>query len=79
MRYVLHAVLMAHPEQASSLQGSHSVGCGDLAANDLGSSQAGNRAWKTRRHLQCWECEPEQSAVILCLAKLMRLHSFEYV
>ena len=36
VRYVLHTVLMAHPEQASSLQGSHSVGCEDLAANDLG-------------------------------------------
>jgi hypothetical protein len=33
---VLRAVLMAHPEQASSLQGSYSVGCADLAANDLG-------------------------------------------
>ena len=33
---MLRAVLMAHPEQASSLQGSYSVGCADLAANDLG-------------------------------------------
>ena len=36
VRYVLHAVLMAHPGQASCLQGYHSVGCEDLAANDLG-------------------------------------------
>jgi len=34
--YVLHAVLMARPEQASSLQGSHGVSCDNLAANDLG-------------------------------------------
>jgi len=34
--YVLHAVLMARPEQASSLQGSHDVSCDNLAANDLG-------------------------------------------
>ena len=33
--YVLHAVLMARPEQASSLQGSHDVSCDNLAANGL--------------------------------------------
>ena len=35
-RYVLRAVLMAYPEQACSLQGSHGVNCDILAANDLG-------------------------------------------
>ena len=35
-RYVLRALLVAQPEQASSLQGSYSVGCDDLAASDLG-------------------------------------------
>ncbi len=34
--HVLQTVLMAYPDQASSLQGSHSVGCDILAANDLG-------------------------------------------
>ena len=33
---VLQTVLMANPDQASSLQGSHSVNCDILALNDLG-------------------------------------------
>ena len=34
--HVLQTVLMAYPNQASSLQGSHSVGCDILAVDDLG-------------------------------------------
>ena len=34
--HVLHTVLMAYPDQASSLQGSHSARCDILAVNDLG-------------------------------------------
>ena len=33
---VLQTVLMAYPNQASSLQGSHSVSCDILAVDDLG-------------------------------------------
>ena len=33
---VLQTVLMAYPDQASSLQGSHGADCDILAANDLG-------------------------------------------
>ena len=33
---VLQTVLMAYPGQAGSLQGSHSVSCDILAADDLG-------------------------------------------
>ena len=33
---VLQTVLMAYPDQASSLQGSHGANCDILAANDLG-------------------------------------------
>ena len=34
--HVLQTVLMAYPDQASSLQGSHGVNRDILAANDLG-------------------------------------------
>ena len=34
--YVLRGMLMAHPIQASSLQGLHGVSCDALAVNDLG-------------------------------------------
>ena len=34
--HVLQTVLMAYPGQAGSLQGSHSVSCDILAADDLG-------------------------------------------
>ena len=34
--HVLQTVLMAYPNQASSLQGSHSVSCDILAVDDLG-------------------------------------------
>ena len=34
--HVLQIVLMAYPDQASSLQGSRGVSCDILAANDLG-------------------------------------------
>ena len=34
--HVLQTVLMAYPDQASSLQGSHSVSCDILAVDDLG-------------------------------------------
>ena len=34
--HVLQAVLMAYPNQAGSLQGSHSVSCDILAVDDLG-------------------------------------------
>ena len=33
--HVLQTVSMAHPSQASSLQGSHGVSCGILAVDDL--------------------------------------------
>jgi hypothetical protein len=34
--HVLQTVLMAYPNQASSLQGSHGVSCDILAVDDLG-------------------------------------------
>ena len=34
--YVLHGMLMAHPNQAGSLQGFHGVNRDGLAVNDLG-------------------------------------------
>ena len=45
-RYVLRAVLMAYPEQACSLQGSHGVNCDILAANDPGNVSGWQQSMK---------------------------------
>jgi len=41
-----------------------------------GLSQAGNRAWTTRRYLQCWDNGPEQNVMILCPAEMVQLQPF---
>ena len=44
--YVLYAVLMAYPEQASSLQGSHNVNCDIPVAYDLGNVSGWQQSMK---------------------------------
>ena len=46
--HVLQTVLMAYPNQASSLQGSHNVDCDILALSDLGASSGWQQSEQTQ-------------------------------
>ena len=56
---VLQTVLMANPDQASSLQGSHSVDCDILALNDLGTGSG-------------WQQSKQNQAPLAVVGKLAR-------
>ena len=56
---VLQTVLMANPDQASSLQGSHSVDCDILALNDLGTGSG-------------WQQSKQNQALLAVVGKLAR-------
>ena len=54
--HVLQTVLMAYPNQASSLQGSHSVSCDILAVDDLGNASG-------------WQQSKENQALLAVVGK----------
>ena len=54
--YVLQAVWMVEPDQASSLQSSRSVSCDSLAANDLGTGS-------------CWQPSKQNQVLLVVVGK----------